>query len=125
MKRIAIGVLLCSLVLLACGGSGRDARNRVTSMMEGWQPRGDIEGSVCRWYNGARRLQLDHLKAAQVGFDDWRREKSLYREINSWSITSITKDAGADPPAMIVSVDIDGQGYDMRVADERPIEWAR
>ena len=92
-------------------------------MMDGWQ--NDVmEESVCRWYNGARQLQLDHLKVAETGFDEWRREKSLYRDIKSWSITSITKDAGGAASAMIVSVDIDGQSYDMRVVDERPIEWA-
>ncbi len=124
MKRMAIGVVLCSLVLLACDNSEREAQNRVTLMMTGWQATGgDMEEAVCRWYNGTRRLQLDHLKHAQVTFDDWRREKSLYKKIGTWAITDIKKESGSDPPAAIVSVDIDGQGYRMRVPHEQPIEW--
>ncbi len=128
MTRISVGVFLCSLVLLGCGNPELDAHNRVTMMMTGWQSGGttsggDIEEAVCRWYNGARQLQLDHLKVARDKFDEWRREKSLYKRIESWTINDVTKESGSDPPAAIVSIDIDGQSYKMRVPKEKPIEW--
>ncbi len=124
MKRIAFGILLCSLVLLACGSPELDAHNRVTMMMDGLD-RGDTEEAVCRWYNGTRQLQLDHLKHAQDRFDDWRRAESMYREIDSWAITDVTQESGSNPPAAIVSIDIDGQSYKMRVPSEKPIEWVQ
>ena len=96
-----------------------------------------------RWSKASRQRSLDkgrfnikaaitkaantgsYLKHARVEFDNWRREKSLYKEIDSWAITSITEEPGTEPPAMIVAVDIDGQGYQMRVTSDQPIEWVQ
>ena len=131
MRRIVIGLIMCSLGLLACGGGAElRANNRVAEMMDGWQSGGtssdgNIQEAIGRWYDGSRQLQLDYLKHARVEFDNWRREKSLYKEIDSWAITSITEEPGTEPPAMIVAVDIDGQGYQMRVTSDQPIEWVQ
>ncbi len=50
---------------------------------------------------------------------------NLYREISAWEITAMDAVAGSDAPTMIVSLDIDGKPYRMRVAADQPIEWVR
>ena len=128
MKRSVLLVILCAAVLLACGGSERRTRNRVQLMMDNWttggtSSGGDIQEAVCVWYDGSRILPLDHLKLAQGRFDEWRREQDLYRKIASYEITGVAETEGTEPPAMIVSLDIDGKPYRMRVALGESIAW--
>jgi hypothetical protein len=47
------------------------------------------------------------------------------RRTENWDITAITEEDGPDPTAMIVSIDIDGKPYRMRVTTDEPIEWVR
>ena len=132
MRRIAIGAVLCGMVLVlaSCGASERRTRNRVGVMMDDWisggtGSGGDIQEAICLWYNGSPKLlPLDHLLHARERFDEWRKEKGLFRKIAAWEITAVAGEASSDPPAMIVSIDIDGKPFRMRVADHVPIEWA-
>ena len=107
----------------------RRTRNPVQLLMENWvtggtSSGGDIQEAICVWYNGSRILPLDHLNARDR-FDDWRREMDLHRKIGSWEITAMDAVAGSEPPAMIVSIDIDGKPYRMHVTADQPIEWVR
>ncbi len=128
MRRTAFALALCSLTLIACGASERRTTNRVTMMMDNWvsggtSSGGDIQEAICLWYDGSRKLPLDHLKHARGLFDDWRRQEGLYRKIESWNITEMTKVASAGTPAIVVSLDIDGKPYRMRVALGESIAW--
>jgi len=98
-------------------------------MMDGWRTGGtgsggDMQEAICMWYQGTRFI-ADDLRLAEVRdeFDAWRRQKDLYGHIDEWEITSMAREEGSDPPALIVSIDIDGYTYGMRVMDREPIEW--
>jgi hypothetical protein len=130
MKRFAVAVLVCCLFLPACSWfEWRDARTRVEAMMESWRTGGtgsggDMQEAVCMWYQGTR-FMLDDIKLAKVRdeFDNWRHQKSLYKRIDTWEISSMAREKDSDPPALILTVDIDGKTYGMRVVDREPIEW--
>jgi hypothetical protein len=134
MRRIS--VLLMAMVLLAAGLAvacysmeEHGARTRVEMMMNGWSKggrtsSGDIQTAVCMWYEGSLLItDRDTLGQASVDFDIWRREKDLYRELERWEIPSIAKESDAEPRVWIVSVDIEGDPYRMRVQEYVPIEW--
>jgi hypothetical protein len=109
----------------------RETRMRVEAMMEGWRKGGrgsggDMQEAVCMWFNG-KKITLDDIKLAKLRdqSDDFRREKRLYKALDSWEITSMDNIPETEPTAMLVGVKIDGKQYRMRVQDGYSIAWAR
>lgn len=131
MRKPWILALACVLLLPACSiVEQRDAEARVEMMMEGWRTGGtgsggDIQEAVSMWWKGVRFIPDElELTEARDEFDRWRRAKGLYKRIDSWEITSTSSVKGAYPPTTVVSVEIDGKSYGMRVAKGETIEWA-
>jgi hypothetical protein len=77
------------------------------------------------WARNVRQLaDLREISWASDHFDDWRREKDLYRPISSWHVISVREAPTKDVPAVLVRVVIDGRDLVMLVPDRRPISWA-
>lgn len=124
-----VGLLLVSLLPGCSMMAERPTRNRVTAMMEGWKKAGsasdgNMQEAISMWFNGSRYIPDDvMLTRARRSFDDWRRQKGLYVEIQSWEINAIEE--RPDVPGMVVALTIDGKPYEMQVESGEPIAWVR
>ena len=110
------------------GATEKRAEARVQTMMEGWLAGGTsydgyAQEAVCMWFNGSKNPpDSNTLAAASDAFDQWRRDKGLYRKIRSFSIEKVESlDDSSD--VNHVRVEIDGKPYIMKVERHRPIEW--
>jgi hypothetical protein len=123
------GLLLASLLPGCSMMAERPTRIRVTAMMDGWKKAGsasdgNMQEAISMWFNGSRYIPDDvMLTRARKSFDDWRRQKDLYVEIQSWEISSIEQ--RPDVPGMVVALTIDGKPYEMQVERGEPIAWVR
>lgn len=134
MRMTKLWILALAALVLFTGCSvweKRETEKRVTAMMEGWRTGGtgsggDMQEAVSMWWKGVRFIPDDlELDDARKRFDSWRRVKGLYKKIETWEITSMAKDGSTGGNAMIVSMDIDGRSYRMRVPEGDTISWVK
>jgi len=139
LTKLAMVAVGTGLLLPACGGEflmyGPDAKlkkavERVRSMLQGMHTGGDGTGgdmqeSVCRWYNG--KIALSHgLGKAELAFNDWLREKGLYgKRIGEYRIVRSKVKKGSDPVIVLMIIEIDAQDYLLKVPEGQPISWGK
>jgi len=129
-RKIQLGLLALALTMglaaTACHEDSYIAKGRVKSMLEAWQKggtgtSGDAQDAITLWAFGGKG-GVDGAMSDQ--FDNWRREKNLYRPILHFEIKKVKVDTSTSPPTAYVTVFIDGATYRMKVIRAHPIQWA-
>lgn len=73
------------------------AKERVDKFMAFWKEGGislndSAQAAACMWSRGVPFIpSRDEIEDAANGFDRWRKEKSLYRDIESYSVGNATR----------------------------------
>ncbi len=128
-------VLALALTALGCDfleyGPGKTAKaeTRVLHVLAAMEKAGDttsldLQEGISRWYNGKRFINSMEQDAAVAGFDRWRRARNVYnRKIASWEITGAEVAEGSDPPAVVVTVTIEGKTHQILVPEDSPMSW--
>jgi hypothetical protein len=125
-------VLGCLVTVMAgCQGAAeiKQANKRVHAVLWGLQSggsalAGDLNTPVCQWYKGTSLIaDQEEMRLAKRSFDSWRRQKQLGEKISSFEIAGAEIEAGSDPVAVIVSVSIDDEPYQLRVIEGQPMTW--
>jgi len=119
-------VLVAGLVTVACHEDTYIAKGRVNTLLKDWQKGGTGSGGYAQeaitiWAYGGKGAP-DGAMSDQ--FDNWRREKNLYRPIATFEVKKVKVDTKTMPPTAYVTVMIDGKVYTMKVVRGRPIQWA-
>ena len=127
------GMLVALLVVgvvssLACQLNQDQARIRVKSMLDRWQSGGtgtggDAQSAAMLFYTGREAAADETIVAiASDRFDNWRKEKDLYKSISSYEIKSVEPDSTTSD-ACKVTVAIEGNTYALVVIPGQPIQW--
>jgi len=127
------GMLVALLVVgvvssLACQLNQDQARIRVKSMLDRWQSGGtgtggDAQSAAMLFYTGREAAADETIVAiASDRFDNWRKEKDLYKSISSYEIKSVEPDSTTSD-ACKVTVTIEGNTYGLVVIPGQPIQW--
>ncbi len=124
-----VGIALVALYFVDRDAATRKATLRVERMMDGWLEggtgsNGATQDAVFQWNHGTKFLPEDKsVGQASRDFDDWRRERNLYRKISSYRIEAVGIEKGSKPRAVRVDLVIDDRPFALRVVRNRPIEW--
>ncbi len=107
----------------------KQAKDRVTTIMEGWaaggtSADGHIQEAVCMWLEGTKYPSDNELLLqASREFDEWRKAKKLHRKIASFEIERVKAQSLFSAEEVHVFVRIEGETYGMKVVEDEPIEW--
>lgn len=127
-RRLLASLSVLSVVALgACNPVVRQAKTRVETVMEGFQKDGGgsggyMQAAVAQWAGGPHILSdQDALGKAEVRCKAWADQKGLYRKITSFKVL----DAKAEgDTGSIVTVNIEGKTYQIRVPPRDEMSWA-
>jgi hypothetical protein len=128
-RKLLVVLLLVGVVAaVACSLNKDQARTRVSTMLERWKSGGtgtggDAQSASMLFFVG-RAAPTDETEAAIAAdrFDNWRREKSLYKAISSFEIKAVESDT-ATSDSVKVTVDIEGTTYNIRAIPGQPLQW--
>lgn len=109
------------------------AAKRVENMLNGMKEGGTGVGlpaqtAMCLWAaNKVVITDRDLLTWASDNFDKWRREKKLYRKIDSYAIVKaeMVPLSAKDKPVARVVFDVEGKNYTVEVPKDQPIRWVK
>lgn len=121
---VAVGVLL----FWAAGPKyDKLAAKRVDEMMKEMKQGTGVEQQLAIgiWAKNHPKISDEQeLAWAADHYDQFRKEKGIYRKLDSYKIVSSELVKDVTPPTAIVTVDIEGKTYKMRVPEKQPISWA-
>ena len=128
---LALGLATLGCDFLTYGpGETSEAETRVNAVLAGMQKAGDttnldLQEAVCRWYNGRRILNdAMEMEAALDGFDRWRLERKVAnRRIASYELVAAEVVPDTNPPAVLVTVTIEGKTHQILVPDKQAMSW--
>lgn len=124
-----VGVVAAVAVLMyfALPSYTKDASKRVETMLLDLKEGPNAESSIATtiWARNVRSMDSGELSAANDQFMKWRSEKNfdLPRGFASHRMVKSEKTDGEVPTA-IVTFELDGKTYRVRVPERRPISWA-
>ena len=132
-NRISLNILIIGMItMLPLTGCDywlktRDTKARVEAVFNGMLKTSDsskFEVAALLWDRG-KYEKLDNREYLVVfnQFNAWRGEKGLARKISRYKITDMEAVEDADPPAVIVTVLIEGEYYEMYVPEGEQISW--
>jgi len=93
----------------------------LTEMKQGTGPEAEL--AVTLWAKNRRHLDREELAWASDHFDQWRREKGLYRIFGEHKMLDSDEVKGTEVPTSIVTFTIEGTQYKVRVPKDQPISW--
>src|SRR5438552_3596389 len=103
------------------------AKARLTAFMASWKEGGTslndaAQAAACYWSRGVKFIpDRDEIRDAADGFDRWRRDNSLYTDINSYAVGEAVQ-RGNDPARggdyTVVEVAINNAIYRIGVPDK-------
>ena len=131
MRRLFLvfGCLVLVLGVAACGLGTRKAKERVKAVFDGLQhdaggAGGFAQSAAAHWALGREVMSdQDALAKADVDFRVWAEEKGLYRRIGSYEIVDAKPDGGMMSDHAIVTVNVEGKTYRIRVPNGGPMSW--
>ena len=94
--------------------------NRVLSEMHSEKT---SQFAVTFWYKNKRILDTTEMSIASDGFDKWRKQKDLYRQVGDYSVIDSKVVDGEKVPTAIVRFMLEGKEYRVRVPKDLPIRW--
>lgn len=101
----------------------RVARRRVEQVLRAMSAP-EQNAPIGLWAKNTPLLGSQEMSWASDHFDQWRREKDLYKQISTWQIVDVTSVPAAEEPTAVVTVNIEGRELRMLVPQNRPISWA-
>ena len=123
----AVVAVVGIVMLYATGDSYAGlAEKRVDQILREMQSGEDVkmQFAVTLWAKNRRMLDAQEMSWASDHFDDWLREKGLYKKaFTRWEVLDSKEVEGADKPTAIVTFKIEDQQYKVRVPKDLPISW--
>lgn len=124
---IGVGLAIVTLLWVAMGPSyERQAAERVEYMLEqaSGGPGPEAQFAIGIWARNVKNLaDREELSWASDHFDDWRKERDLYRKFSSWEVVDSSEVDGTPIPTALVTVKIEGKEHKMLVPERQPIRW--
>lgn len=124
---VVIVGIIGGMLYMATGPSypkqaGKRVDQLLTEMKGGPGPQAQY--AVGLWMKNVPKMtDQNELAWASDHFDAWCKEKDMYREIGDHKIISSEEVKGAEVPTAIVTAEIEGKTYKMRVPERKPISW--
>ncbi len=103
----------------------RDAKARVTQVLHEMQDpsHGETSLGISLWAKNRRNLDSGELAGASNQFDNWRKEKDIYRQVGPFTVDKVEELKGEAIPTVIVTFTLEGKQYKVRVPKDRQITW--
>jgi hypothetical protein len=128
----SLAAMLTSLIHRDAGTPEEKAKKRMEAVMAAWKEGGTslndaAQAAACLWSRGVRFIpDRDEIQDAAMGFDKWRRDKSLYTDVQSYTVGRVL---GRDSNPgrgdySVIEVTINGEPHHVGVPDRNnPLFW--
>ncbi len=109
------------------------AKKRMEAVMAAWKEGGTslndaAQAAACLWSRGVWFIpDKDEIQDAAMGFDKWRQAKSLYTDVQSYTVGEVVSRGnhpGRGGDYSVIEVTINGDSYHIGVPDRsNPLFW--